>query len=155
MSKRFTRNRQYLLNMVASTLAVVSSLAASNGNRPPTLAVSDIRLSYTCGNYFRIQNANSSEVDLTFKVHRTGEHGTVSLPGKPSEYPYSEIYVLTRTKGSLQIYYNGSRVAVKPNGGLTCPSIVWKPSLTNPFVWRSTARQDAIVPSAGEAAQIL
>ncbi len=126
MHARFASTRRYLLDTIAWTLAVASSLAASNGSRPPALDLSDIKLSYACGNYFRVRNESSSEVDLTFNVHRTGEHGTLSLPGKASKYPYSEVYVLTRTKGSLQLYYNGSRVAVKSNGGLSCLAIAFE-----------------------------
>jgi len=131
MGAPFATARRYVLYTIAWTLAVASTLAASSGNKPPAPDLSDIKLSYACGNYFSVRNENSSEVDLTFNVHLTGEHGTLSLPAKPIEYAYSEVYVLTRTTGSLQLYYNGSRVAVKSNGGLTCLAIASRDLFTN------------------------
>src|ERR1700680_493858 len=128
------------------TLGVTAGVARAAGSVTRTPDVAEIKLSYTCGNYFRIRNANPSRVDLTYTVYRTGEQGTVALPGKPSSYPYSETYLHTNTKGALQLSSSGSRVAVKQNGGLACPAVSSQGFFTNPFTWKSQTRADGIVP---------
>lgn len=133
-----TRTRR-TLNLAAWGLAITGSVAwtaaprVAHSTGAPDL--SQIKLAYTCGNYFRIRNSNSSQVSLTYTVYRTGEQGAVVLPGKPSAYPYSETYVQTSTTGPLQLFYNAGRVAVKDNGGLACANVATMGSWTQPFTW--------------------
>jgi len=140
-------HRRLYRNFAAAALALGATAAVAGATRPAaaTPDLSEIKLSYTCGNYFRIRNTNTSEVDLSYTVYRTGEHGTVSLPAKPSAYPYSETYLHTNTRGALQLSYSGGRVAVKQNGGLACPAVASQGFFTNPFTWKSPTRADGIV----------
>ncbi len=55
-----------------------------------TTSTSLITVAYTCGNFFRVRNANTSTVTVTYTVVGTSEHGTLVLPAKSSAYAYSE-----------------------------------------------------------------
>lgn len=94
-----------------SFASVVDSPAAS----------SSIRLTYLCGNRFRVRNTGDEWGDLTYDVYRTDDRGDLTVG------PRSEVVFTTEVSGTTRLFVNpnhdqplGQLVQTKANGGTAC-----------------------------------
>ena len=83
---------------------------------PPDVNPSLLRLTYVCGNKFRVQNPNADWADVRYDVEGTDDSGEHEVP------PNGEITIETVKKGTTRLYYNGQLVQSLSNGGTTCTS---------------------------------
>lgn len=134
------------LALVLSGVAIVGA-ARPSARHAAAPDLSQIKLTYTCGTFFRIRNVNSSQVTLSYTVYRTSESGTVTLPAAPTPtYAYSETYLRTANTGALRLTYNGQLVAMLDNGGIACSSNWKNGTWSNPVTWAASGgRSDGIV----------
>jgi galactose oxidase len=97
-----------------------------------------IKLSYRCGNWFRIRSANATDVTLQYAVYRTSETGTFVAPSTPTGATYSETWIQTQHRGAVLITYNGARVAEKANGNAPCATVAsvgqWSDTISWPIM---------------------
>lgn len=128
--------------------AFVAALGGARASGHAAIDLSQIKLTYTCGTFFRIRNLSSSQLTLSYSVYRTSESGTVSVAAAPTGTPfnYSETYFQTVNKGAVRLTYNGQLVALMNNGGVACAT-AWKTGTwSNPVVWAAAGgRPDGIV----------
>lgn len=87
---------------------------------PVTITPTAIRLTYICGNTFRVRNGNAASVVVTWDVFGTPETGTLTLPPRPITGTVSETFFTTVARGTVRLMYSGSQVDVKANGGAVC-----------------------------------
>jgi hypothetical protein len=89
---------------------------------PATITTSGMILTYICGNRFRVRNPNDALVPVTWDVAGAGESGALSLPARPLGSGFSEIFFETVATGTVRLFYEGSQIQVKANGGFnpTC-----------------------------------
>ncbi len=98
----------------------VVSLTMRAACGPVTIVPSAIRLTYICGNTFRARNGNAAPVSVTWDVFGAGETGTLLLPPRPLTGTASETFFTTTATGTVRLFYEGSQVDVKANGGSVC-----------------------------------
>ena len=80
-----------------------------------------IRLTYVCGNRFLVANAYSVPVSVTYRVVGTEEEGTVTIAAAPADDPaFSESLIETRQRGTVELFFNRTRVRTRENGGVPC-----------------------------------
>lgn len=100
----------------ATTVAdVVASCA------PVVIQPSAIRLTYICGNRFRVRNGNLAPVTVTWDVAGSTDAGSLTLPARPFAAAFSEAFFATSVTGTVRLFYLGAQVDVKANGGFVCP----------------------------------
>jgi hypothetical protein len=87
----------------------------------PPLDIAGIRLTYICGNKFRVRNPNAAVVPVTWDVYNKNESGNLDLPPKTAGQPYSETFFTTLNKGTVRLFYTGQLIQTKANGGAACP----------------------------------
>lgn len=104
---------------VANPTAPADGLAAARAAKPPDPA-RNIKLSYVCGNTFLVTNANTTQVAVTWEVHRTTERGSLTLPAKPADAAFSETRFTTVAVGTVRLLLNGKRIATADNLRTSC-----------------------------------
>lgn len=87
----------------------------------PPLDIAGIRLTYICGNKFRVRNPNGTAVPVSWDVYNKNEAGTLTLPPKVTGQPYSESFFTTVNKGTVRLFHTGQLIQTKANGGAVCP----------------------------------
>jgi galactose oxidase len=112
-----------------------------------TVSPSLITLGYTCGNYFRIRNANWATAAVSYTVTQSGEQGTVTLPSRPQAYPYNETYLQTSTTGTVQLSYGGVVIATQANIGGACSPAATQGAWTNVIPWPVVGIHSALLPN--------
>jgi galactose oxidase len=121
--------------------------ATGVGARLSTVDPTQITLAYTCGNYFRVRNANWAVAPLSYTVQQTGEQGTLTVASRSQAYKYNETYLLTRTTGTLQLSSAGIVVATVANGGTTCAAAYTAGSWASPTPWPVVSIHSALLPT--------
>ena len=106
-----------------------------------------IKLAYRCGNWFRIRNANTVDVAVTWSVYRTSENGSLTLPAIPAGSQYSETWVQTQNRGALLLMHNGARIAEKPNSNAGCATVASMGQWTAPIQWPIVAISAHLLPN--------
>jgi N-acetylneuraminic acid mutarotase len=81
-----------------------------------------LRLTYMCGNRFRVRNPFLSTEPVTWDVYNTTDTATISLPGRHPNAQYSETFFTTTITGTVRLKYNGIVVQTKANGNFACPA---------------------------------
>ena len=103
-----------------------------------TINTSLIKLTYRCGNWFRVRNLNAVDVPVQYAVYRTSETGTLTLPAAPTSLGYGDTWIQTQNRGAVLLTYNGTRVAEKPNANAACATVAsmgqWTDTLSWPIV---------------------
>ncbi len=117
------------------------------GRAATSISVSLISTAYTCANYFRVRNANTSVVTLGYTVAGSSEHGTLVLAAKPGAYAFSETYLSTAAGGTVTLTYNGAKVVTLSNGGKACAVAAIKGSWTTPTPWPIVGIHAALLPN--------
>jgi hypothetical protein len=89
--------------------------------RPVTLgAVADavptsaIRLSYVCGNRYRVENQSTESVKVSWAVSGTRTKAQILVPAKGANT------FRTQQRGPTTLYYQDKVVQTEPNGGRPC-----------------------------------
>lgn len=97
-------------------------LTASGEAARDFIDVPGIRLTYICGNRFRLRNPNYASIQVTYDVYRTSESSSLLLPGRTADQqPYTESFFTTTNRGTVRVFFNGQLIQTKANGGTTCP----------------------------------
>lgn len=131
------------LTLACAFLACTQPLPTTPDEGPllaPTAA--DIKLTYICGNSFRLRNSSADTVTVRYDVYGTTETGPVFLPGRPAGALYSETYFTTTNKGTVRVFLGTQLVQTKANGNkppCTLPSDTTRPALTGPPQYPSPA----------------
>lgn len=120
---------------IATAAGLVALVGAARPAAAQGISTAEIKLSYTCGNIYRIRNGNAAQVTLTYTVYRTTETGSITLPAKSSVYAYSETYLQTVHNGALRIFYGGTRVATRDNGGAQCSPLFTQGMFSSLITW--------------------
>jgi hypothetical protein len=79
-------------------------------------------LTYLCGRTFQVRNSNEAVVEVTWDVFETTDAGTLTLPARPLSASFSETVFETTATGTVRLFYQGTQVGVKANGGAVCAS---------------------------------
>jgi hypothetical protein len=82
---------------------------------PAEIDTSQIRLTYICGNQFRIRNPQPRFLTLTYDVYGTSERNEVSAGD------LMDSFFWTKNRGTVRLFYNGTLIQTKANGGKSCP----------------------------------
>jgi len=86
-----------------------------SGVAPIQVPTDRIQLEYVCGNRFRVINTSDEWVDVRWRIDESQDRGALTVePGKPLEFT-------TRGPGPVTLYYHGTAIRTRPNGGRTCP----------------------------------
>ncbi|HWZ59729.1 MAG TPA: galactose oxidase-like domain-containing protein [Gemmatimonadaceae bacterium] len=112
-----------------------------------SVSTSLITVSYSCGNYFRIRNANWGSATVSYTVTPSGEQGTLTLPSRPQTYPYNETYLQTASTGTVQLSYAGTVIATQANGGGACAAAATQGAWTSVIPWPVVGIHSALLPS--------
>jgi galactose oxidase len=130
---RTTARHTCLLVWLAGLLALPIERSAAQ-----TVNTSLVKLTYRCGNWFRIRNANAIDVPVQYAVYRASETGALTLPAAPTSIGYSDTWLQTQNRGAVLLTYNGARVAEKPNANAACAAVAsmgqWSDTLSWPIV---------------------
>jgi hypothetical protein len=89
----------------------------------PTVQVSDIQLTYLCGNRFRIRNRNFVPVRVRWNVYNTTDQGEIVVRGAGLVTPPYDQTFTTTTRGTTRLFVNGALIQTKANGGSTCTTL--------------------------------
>jgi galactose oxidase len=107
-----------------------------------------ITVGYTCGNTFRIRNANWANVPVSYSVQQTGEQGTFTLPSRPQAYPYNETYLQTATTGTVQLSYAGVALGTpQANAGGACATPAAIGAWSGVIAWPIVGIHSAVLPT--------
>lgn len=94
----------------------------ANAVEPPAFAASGVKLTYLCQTRFRVRNTNFASATLTYDVYGTQERGSVTVTRATPSEPQRDVVVMTTNVGTVRLFYNGTLIQTKGNGGkLTCP----------------------------------
>jgi len=119
------------------TVGLISALVPLHG-AAAQVNTSLIKLSYRCGNWFRIRNSNTVDVTVQWSVYRTSENGSLTLPAKPAGSSYSETWLPTTNRGPVLLQYNSTRIAQKPNASAACATVAsvgqWSDTISWPIM---------------------
>lgn len=77
-----------------------------------------VRLTYICGNTFRLRNANPDYVEVRWDIFRTADSGRLVLPARPANAAFSQVFVTAAVRGTMRVFVNGRLEETKANGGL-------------------------------------
>ena len=78
-------------------------------------------LSYLCGNRFLVYSTYTAPISVTYRVGESGEEGTVEVAAAPTDDPPATEQIFeTRTRGTVQILFNGKPIVARANGGAVC-----------------------------------
>jgi hypothetical protein len=84
--------------------------------------VAGIRLTYVCGNTFRIRNLNYVPVTVRYEVAGTTEAGTLTLTGLSSDDGPAHTPLTTTAMGTVRLLYRGRVIQTVANRGGVCES---------------------------------
>lgn len=87
----------------------------------PPLDIAGIRLTYICGNKFRVRNPNAADVPVNWDVYKKSETGTLTLPPKAADQPYSQTFFTPVNTGTVRLFHSGQLIQTKANCGAVCP----------------------------------
>lgn len=120
------------LTLACAFLACAQPLPNAPDDGPLLAPVAaDIKLTYICGNSFRVRNTSPDTVTVRYDVYGTTETGPVFLAGKPAGATYSENYFTTVRKGTVRLFLGTQLVQTKANGNLpqcTLPADTVRPA---------------------------
>jgi hypothetical protein len=75
-----------------------------------------VRLTYICGNTFRIRNANDAFVEVKWDIYNTPDSGRLVLPKRPNVTAFSQVFVTAARRGTMRVFVNGRLEETKSNG---------------------------------------
>ena len=114
-------------------LALTALIACRDGNRlvdpagdqvSVSAAQAGVRLTYMCGNRFRIRSTRTDTVRVRWDVYQKNDTGSVLVPGIESPAVQRDVFFETRAKGTTRIFLGTQLVDTKANGNTICsPSI--------------------------------
>ncbi len=119
-----------MLMLLATALAVASCRDPLVGEGDPdSLALAAVqqqtglRLTYLCGNRFRIRTTRRDTVRVRWDVYRTADTGSVVVPGVEAPATQRDVEFETRERGTTRIFLGAQLVDTKANGGTTCSAL--------------------------------
>ena len=81
---------------------------------PVRVPNSALKLTYMCGNRFRVRNTGTEWIDVSWDVYNTADRGDLSVG------PGADEFFTTEVKGTTRLFYFGALVQTKANGGTVC-----------------------------------
>jgi hypothetical protein len=112
--------------MVAASKRCLGQLlnyeAGLEGSVQPSLIFNTgmIKLTYMCGNRFRVRNSSEAAVTLTWDVYGTTDRGGLSVGPKTTQGPYRDTFFTTGVKGTTRLFWRGQLIQTKANGNKSC-----------------------------------
>jgi hypothetical protein len=94
----------------------VSPVPASSPSAQVAVSGDSIRLTYICGNTFRLRNANDDYVEVQWDIFNTPESGRLVLPKRPVGQAFSQVFVTASRRGTMRVFLNGRLEETKANG---------------------------------------
>lgn len=82
-----------------------------------------LRLTYLCGNRFRIRTTRQDTVRVRWDVFRTADTGSVLVPGVETPATQRDVVFETRMRGTTRIFLAAQLVDTKANGGSVCSGL--------------------------------
>jgi hypothetical protein len=82
---------------------------------PVTVDPALLRLTYVCGDRFRVENLSDEPVTVVFRVDETNDEGGFGV------MPGANRVFTTFNAGTLRLFYRRHQIATVHNGGTTCP----------------------------------
>ena len=82
---------------------------------PPQVDVSAVRLTYVCGNWFRVRNPTRESLLFEFVAEGTGERRRLRVSAG------GERTIATDAPARVRLYYDGRSIQAAANGGAPCP----------------------------------
>lgn len=106
-------------------LRAAARCAAPSGDPGPSISIptaspSQIRLTYICGNSWRVRNSDLAGYLLTFDVYNQGESGSVDVLARDPSMGSYDVYFGTVKKGTVRLFHNGVLIQTKANGNKVC-----------------------------------
>jgi hypothetical protein len=137
--------------------------------RPSASVVSgdSVRLTYICGNTFRIRNANDAFVEVKWDIYNTPDSGRLVLPKRPAGTAFSQVFVTAARRGTMRVFVNGRLEETKANGNRPAcstegqetpwpaeesPDVTWDESRTIFLGGTVRARRDFLLEFNSDAA---
>jgi hypothetical protein len=80
----------------------------------------DVRLTYVCGNRFRVRNPNPVGIALRYEAGDTSDTETFTVPPRPYGFSFSEALIETRKAGTVRLFYDSSLIQTTANGRKEC-----------------------------------
>jgi galactose oxidase len=143
----FMLNRAVLRRAVGFVSVLGSVLLPVHRSEAQTVNAALIKLTYRCGNWFRIRNLNAVDVPVQYAVYRTSETGTLTLPAAPTGLSYSETWLQTQNRGAVLLTYSSNRVAEKPNANAACATVSTQGQWTDTLPWPIVAIHSHLLPN--------
>lgn len=94
----------------------VSPVPALSPSSRVAVSGDSIRLTYICGNTFRLRNANDDYVEVKWDIFNTPDSGRLVLPKRPVGQAFSQVFVSTNRRGTMRVFFNGRLEETKANG---------------------------------------
>jgi galactose oxidase len=146
-------NSRFTARLAAALLAC-AGLACEDTVTPgsPARPLSQIQVTYLCGNDFTIQNASPQSIIIRYLVLHTDEAGELLLPGG-SEGSAGITRLTTLMQGSLHVSTTDGQTEAVENQALACPlDRLFQPQATvgqwtSPFPWPHVAVHLHLLPS--------
>lgn len=84
------------------------------------LDIAGIRLSYVCGNRFRVHNPNDVALPMRYEVYGQDESGLLSLAPRAAGAPFGETIFTTQARGTVRLFWGTQVIQTAANGGIAC-----------------------------------
>lgn len=94
----------------------VSPVPALSPSAQVAVSGDSIRLTYICGNTFRLRNANDDYVEVKWDIFNTPDSGRLVLPKRPAGQAFSQVFVTANRRGTMRVFFNGRLEETKANG---------------------------------------
>jgi len=111
----------------AAALLAVFCAGCQDTARPGSAdaGLSDVSLTYVCGNSFSLRNRSFQSVTLHYAVLGTSEEGDLLLPAGPDSSRGS-VRLITLHSGPVQVMSGESHGDAVDNGAVSCPAPAWR-----------------------------
>jgi hypothetical protein len=100
------------------TARCLVSTALLAGGRVP-VDPQRLRLTYLCGNRFRVRNTNPQGATVTIDVYGSNERKVIPVVGAFVD-PFADTEVVTIERGTVRMFFDGRQIDVKANGNRQC-----------------------------------
>jgi hypothetical protein len=110
-----------------------------------------IRLTYLCGNRWRVRNPIADTATVTFDVYGTAERGSLLLPARAPGQPHSETVFVTANRGTTRLFHRKRLVQTKAPGKTVCavPFVPLTPPDSLPIRLLTDSLRTTIHPGSG------
>jgi subtilisin family serine protease len=114
-------------------LALSALIACQDGNKivdpasdqiSASAAQASLRLTYMCGNRFRVRTTRTDTVRVRWDVYQKNDTGSVLVPGIESPAVQRDVFFETSVKGTTRIFLGTQLMDTKANGNTVCSTSI-------------------------------